>query len=92
VERCVVPTDAAHRSPWHCDPQRGFSAGQTGKGDHQIVVFRRGQEPFKTNTKNSFAERDFYGPPDDAVVDDLITSEEGRLGAFVSDARASKST
>lgn len=72
--------------------QRGFSAGQTRKGDHQIIVFRRGQEPFKTNTKNSFAERDFYGPPDDAVVDDLITSEEGRLGAFVTDARASQST
>jgi hypothetical protein len=62
--------------------QRGFSARQLRKG-HQVVVFRRGQQPFQTNTRNSFVEKDFYGPPSAAVVDTLITDEEARLGPFL---------
>jgi|GEM_PF-2159176 len=69
--------------------QKGFSAGQTRKNRHQVRVFRRGQEPFKTGTWSSCVERDFYGPPSAALVDQLITDEETRLDKFVVDARAS---
>lgn len=72
--------------------QKGFSAGQTKKKKHQVWVFRRGQEPFRTGTLNSFVERDFYGPPSAAPVDQLITDEETKLDKFVPDARASAAT
>src|SRR5690348_13638416 len=71
--------------------QKGFSARQTKKGKHQVWVFRRGMDPFLTGTVNSFVERDFYGPPS-AVVDQLITDDEGRLDRLVQRARAAKAT
>lgn len=68
--------------------QRGFSSGKTRKGHDQVWVFRRGQKAFRTNTRNQFVERDFYGPPAGAVVDRLITDEENRLSRFVAYVRS----
>lgn len=61
--------------------QRKFGLQDTKA--NKVVVFRKDQEPFSTNTINYGAERDFYAEGEDFFVDDLITEYEGDIQAFL---------
>lgn len=61
--------------------QRKF--GLQGTKATKVVVFRKGQEPFCTNTINYGAERDFYSEGEDFFVDELITDYESDIQAFL---------
>ena len=61
--------------------QRKF--GLQGTKATKVVVFRKGAEPFSTNTINYGAERDFYSEGDNFFVDDLITDYESDIQAFL---------
>lgn len=65
----------------HFIPQyllRNFEASKTRK-ESQVVVYKKGAQPYTTSTKGVAAQRDFYSPPADgseATLDDIITTFE----------------
>ena len=79
----------------HYIPQcllRGFEASRSGKGP-QVVVLRRGREPYLSSIEDVAAKRNFYSELSHdgrKTLDDLITVYESRLGSILTELRASE--
>lgn len=73
--------------------QRAFEALRTGTKS-QVLVFRKGKEPYVTSTEGSAAERDFYSNPlvdgEDALDDKITDFENEHLTAMLRELRVTK--
>ncbi len=80
----------------HYIPQcllRGFEASRSGKGP-QVVVLRRGRDPYVSLIEDVTAQRNFYSEMSEdgrKTLDDHITEYENRLGPMLAALRASES-
>ena len=63
--------------------QAGFAASFTPAGMAQVYVYRKGADPHRAGVAGVFAERDFYGGPEDPTLDNAITDIESHLSKFV---------
>ncbi|NYT63142.1 DUF4238 domain-containing protein [Alcaligenaceae bacterium] len=105
--RLADPNKACHCKPTtlednvagrkqHYLPQhllRGFEASKAGK-KIQVAVYKKGTSPYTTSTEGVAAQRDFYSPLGDGVIDtldDVITAfESSTFFPFLNRARAAK--
>lgn len=77
----------------HFIPQfllRGFACNVVGKNSY-CWLYKAGNNPLRTNTKNIGLERSFYALEDNNEIDETITKDEGKYASIVNHLRATHS-